>query len=115
MGSENKRPTMADVARVAGVSPATVSRVLAGVDGATSDRTAAMVRQTARDLGYVLNSVASSLRSQQTRSIGLVMADVGNPFFGQLASGVENTLSEAGYSMVLVNTSNSAAQEERLV
>jgi len=106
---------MADVARAAGVSAATVSRVLAGVDGATSDRTAATVRQTARDLGYVVNAVAASLRSQQTRSVGLVMADVGNPFFGQLASGVENTLSEAGYSVILVNTNNSVEQEQRLI
>jgi len=106
---------MMEVARAAGVSAATVSRVLAGVAGATSEDTAVSVRQTAAKLGYVVNAVAAGLRSQQTRSIGLVLADVSNPFFGQLASGVENTLSDAGYSVILVNTTNSIEQEKRLV
>ena len=106
---------MADVARAAGVSPATVSRVLAGVPGTTSEETAETVRRTAKDLGYVVNAVAASLRNQQTRSVGLVLADVSNPFFGHLASGVENTLSEAGYGVILVNTSNNVAHEKRLI
>jgi LacI family transcriptional regulator len=111
----HRRATMADVAQVAGVSAATVSRVLAGIAGSTSDRTAANVRQIARELGYVVNGVAASLRSQQTRSIGLVLADVANPFFGRLAAGVENAMSEAGYGVILGNTSNSIEQEKKLV
>ncbi|MBN9074424.1 MAG: LacI family DNA-binding transcriptional regulator [Rhizobiales bacterium] len=106
---------MVDVARVTGVSTATVSRVLAGIHGATSPATAAAVRKAARDLGYVMNGLAAGLRSQKTRTVGLVLADVSNPFFGQLTSGVESTLSSAGYGVVLVNTNNAADEERRLV
>jgi len=115
MANERKRLKMIDVARAAGVSATTVSRVLAGVEGASSEETASAIRQAASELGYVVNGVASGLRSQQTRTVGLVLADVGNPFFGQVASGVENTLSAAGYSVILVNTNNSIEQEKQLV
>jgi LacI family transcriptional regulator len=115
MANERKRLKMIDVARAAGVSATTVSRVLAGVEGASSEKTAIAIRQAASELGYVVNGVASGLRSQQTRTVGLVLADVGNPFFGQVASGVENTLSDAGYSVILVNTNNSIEQEKQLV
>jgi DNA-binding LacI/PurR family transcriptional regulator len=115
MKDKAQRPKMTDVARVVGVSAATVSRVLAGVDGASSEKTAAEIRQAAKDLGYVVNGVAASLRNQQTRSVGLVIADVGNPFYGLLASGVENRLSEAGYGVILGNTSNSVEHEKELV
>ncbi len=106
---------MADVASATGVSTATVSRVLAGVQGATSPATAAAVQKAAKDMGYVMNGLAASLRNQQTKTVGLVLADVSNPFFGQITSGVESTLSAAGYGVILVNTNNAADEERRLV
>jgi DNA-binding LacI/PurR family transcriptional regulator len=106
---------MDDVARAAGVSKATVSRVLAGIEGGCKPDTAALVRRTAERLGYVVNSVAASLRSRQTYTVGLVMADVANPFFGGIASGVETSLAEAGYSVILGNTGNSLDHERALV
>ena len=110
-----RRPTMDDVARAAGVSKATVSRVLAGIENASSAKTAEAVRQTATRLGYVVNSVAASLRSRQTFTIGLIVADVANPFFGGIASGVEARLSETGYSVLFANTGNSVVREEAAV
>lgn len=110
-----KRPTMDDVARAAGVSKATVSRVLAGIEGGCKPATAALVRKTADRLGYVVNSVAASLRSRQTYTVGLIVADVSNPFFGGIASGVETSLAEAGYSVILANTGNSLDHERALV
>src|SRR6202035_5236898 len=98
---------MQDVAREAGVSTATVSRVLAGFKTATSELTAKRVRESAERLGYVVNAVAASLRSQQTSSIGLILADISNPFFGQLAIGLEKTLTTEGYGVILANSSNS--------
>src|SRR5258707_6917983 len=106
---------MQDVAREAGVSTATVSRVLAGFTGATSEQTAKRVRKTAEKLGYVVNAVAASLRSQQTSSVGLILADISNPFFGQLANGVEKTLTTKGYGVILANSSNSVQDEKRLL
>lgn len=109
------RPTMMDVARAANVSTATVSRVLQGVEGASSEETAARVRRCAAELGYIVNGVASSMRSQQTRTVGLVIADVSNPWFGQLAGGVESVLGPAGLSVILANTNNSVARERQAV
>jgi DNA-binding LacI/PurR family transcriptional regulator len=106
---------MADVARSAGVSTATVSRVLRGVDGASSEETATRVLRCADELGYIVDSVASSMRSGRTRTVGLVIADVANPWFGQLASGVESVLAPAGFSVILANTSNDYARERAAV
>lgn len=111
----HKKPTMQDVAREAGVSTATVSRVLAGFKGATTDETAERVREVAAQLGYVVNSVAASLRKERSSSVGLILADVANPFFGRLASGVEQTLSANGISVLLANSGNSVTEEERLL
>jgi LacI family transcriptional regulator len=110
-----KRPTMEDVAKAAGVSKATVSRVLAGIESGATAATAENVRRAAAQLGYVVNSIAASLRSRQSFTIGLVIADVSNPFFGGIASGVESRLSETGYSVILANTGNSLAREKALV
>jgi LacI family transcriptional regulator len=106
---------MADVARAAGVSSATVSRVLRGEEGASSAKTRARVLACAAELGYIVNGVASSMRSRQTRSVGLVIADVSNPWFGQLAAGVENVLGPAGFSVILANTDNSVERERKAV
>lgn len=110
-----KRPTMDDVAKAAGVSKATVSRVLAGIESGWTPATAEKVRQAAVDLGYVVNSLAASLRSRQSFTIGLVVADVSNPFFGGIASGVESRLSPTGYSVILGNSGNSLEREKALV
>ena len=110
-----KRPTMEDVARAAGVSKATVSRVLAGIETGCTPATAQLVRDCADRLGYIVNSVAASLRSQQSFTIGLVLADVSNPFFGAIASGVEQRLSETGYSLIYGNSGNSLETEKALV
>ena len=106
---------MADVARDAGVSTATVSRVLRGEQGVSSSATRERVLASASELGYIVNSVASSMRSQRTGTVGLVIADVANPWFGQLAGGVESVLSPAGLSVILANTSNSDERERAAV
>ncbi|WP_051329447.1 LacI family DNA-binding transcriptional regulator [Geminicoccus roseus] len=110
-----RRPTMEDVAKAAGVSKATVSRVLAGIEGGWTPATAEKVRRAAIELGYVVNSLAASLRSRQSFTIGLVVADVSNPFFGGIASGVESRLSQTGYSVILGNSGNSLEREKALV
>lgn len=106
---------MEDVATAAGVSKATVSRVLAGVANSATPETAEQVRRVASELGYMVNSLASSLRSRQSFTIGLVLADVSNPFFGRVASGVETRLAQSGYSVILGNTGNLPEHERAIV
>lgn len=106
---------MQDVARAAGVSSATVSRVFSDHKTGMSAETADRVRRIATELGYTVNALAASLRVQQTWTIGLILADIANPFFGRLARGVEHVLSEAGYSVIFGNSNNSIDEEKRLL
>lgn len=95
--------TIHDVARRAGVSPVTVSRVINGarnVNVATRDR----VEQAIRDLGYVPNLAARSLRSRQTFTIALIVPDVTNAFWTTVSRGVEDAAQGGGYSVLLCNT-----------
>ena len=103
MGVENpepraaRRPTMREVAAVAGVSLSTVSRVVNGGDGVRADL-AARVRDAVALLGYRHNLTASTLRraDRQSESIGLIFEDVSNPFFGAVHRGVEDVARERG-------------------
>lgn len=110
-----RRPTMQDVARAAGVSSATVSRVFSDHRTGMSPETADRVRRVAKELGYTVNTLAASLRVQQTRTVGLILADIANPFFGRLARGVESVLSAGGFSVIFGNTNNSLDEERRLL
>ncbi|WP_309116226.1 substrate-binding domain-containing protein [Saccharothrix sp.] len=103
-----------DVATRAKVSVGTVSNVLNRpevVTPATRDR----VLSAIRELGFVRNDAARQLRSGTPRAIGLVVLDVANPFFTDVARGVEDTASEAGHAVILCNTDESAQREARHV
>jgi LacI family transcriptional regulator len=105
-------PRMHDVAARAGVSVATVSRALNGiatVDPALAER----VRAAAVELGYRTNGVARSLRRQRADVWALIVSDIGNPFFTQVARGVEDVAQEAGYSVVLCNSDEDRGKEAR--
>ena len=97
------RPTIDDVAVRSGVSTATVSRVLSG---ATSSRptTRARVLAAAKELDYKPSAVARALKVQATRTIGLLIADIQNPFFPQLVSAVEAEAVDRGYGLVAVQS-----------
>ncbi|WP_377645298.1 LacI family DNA-binding transcriptional regulator [Oryzobacter terrae] len=103
--------TMKDVASAAGVSTATVSRVLAG-HAAVKPETARRVHDAASSLGYVLNPLARSLRQQRSPVWALVIADIGNPFLTQVARGVEDVARTAGYSVLLCNTDEDPEKED---
>lgn len=94
------RATLADVARRAGVSIATVSYVMNGRDG-VGDRTRARVLRIAEEVGFRPNRLASGLRTGQTRVLGLVLADITNPFYPEIAGGVIAAAAEAGYQVFL--------------
>ncbi|MFI6497521.1 LacI family DNA-binding transcriptional regulator [Nonomuraea typhae] len=101
-----------EVAERAGVSPGTVSNVLnrpAKVSASTRTRVEAAIDE----LGFVRHGSASTLRAGYSRTIGLSVIDIGNPFFTDVAAGVEETASALGYAVILGNSSGSRAKEER--
>ncbi len=93
-----------DVAKLAKVSKSTVSRVLSGDSYGVSDKTKAKVEQAAKELGYVKNSLASSLRTNKTKTILLIIPDITNNFWAEVARGAQDYLEKHGYSLILVNT-----------
>ena len=99
-----------DVAKKSGVSIATVSRVI-NKNKNVSAETAKIVTDAINELNYVPNRVASSLRSAETKTIGLVIGDITNPFYGQIAKGAENFLEKYEYSLLVVNTDYSIEKE----
>ena len=103
--------TIQDVARAAGVSAATVSRVFNG--GRVTAERAERVRQAAAELGFSPNRVARSLRMQRASVIGLVIPDIENPFFTAMARGVEDAAQQTNLSVVLCNTDEDVAKESR--
>jgi LacI family transcriptional regulator len=102
-------PNIYDVAKAAGVSPATVSRVLNGAR-VTPDR-AARVQAACAELGFRPNRVARGLRRQSSDVVGLIIADIENPFFTALARGVEDVARAAKLSVVLCNADDDPDKE----
>jgi len=95
--------TITDVAREAGVSTQTVSRVL-NHKGELSPATRQLVEEVIHRLGYRPNAIARSLVTRRTLSLGLVVPDITNPFFPEIARGAEETALAAGYNVFLCNT-----------
>jgi LacI family transcriptional regulator len=102
---------ISDVAREAGVSAATVSRVLNNHPNVNAGY-AKRVRDATEFLGYRPNGIARSLRRQSTDLIALIISDIGNPFFTAVARGVEDVAQRAGYSVLLCNADESPDKEE---
>lgn len=109
-----KRPTIIDVARVAGVSKSTVSLVLQNSPLVKAE-TRAQVRQAMVDIGYVYNRTAANLRSSNVGLIGLVINDLRNPFFTEFATSVQMALSARGYATVVANTDEDPGLQAQVV
>ncbi|MDP2991684.1 MAG: LacI family DNA-binding transcriptional regulator [Kiritimatiellota bacterium] len=104
--------TIYDVAKKAGVAPITVSRVINQTGYISADKRQ-RVEAAVAELGYVPNRLASSLRSRRTHTLALVLSDITNPFFTNLARGVEDTASDAGFTVIFCNTDESEAEEQK--
>lgn len=102
--------TIKDVAKEAGVSVATVSRTFSGA-GRVTPGVRERVEAAAERLSYRPNAVARSLRARNTRTLGLVIPNVVNPFFTQMARAVEDAARDRGYSLVLGNTDEDPEKE----
>ena len=108
------KTTIKDIAARAGVSVSTVSRVLNEKPDVNED-TRTEVLRIIDDVNYRPNSVARSLVLDQTHSLGLIVPDINNPFFTEVARGLEDTAQKLGYSVIFSSTDNRAGREKKRI
>ncbi len=106
--------TIKDVAKAAGVSHTTVSRALR--DNPTiAATTTANIKQLAKEMGYVPNHMARSLKMQRSGVLGVIVRRADDPFFGQVLDGIEDVTRGAGYNLFLAASKNDAKKDEDIV
>ncbi|AZO12830.1 LacI family transcriptional regulator [Mesorhizobium sp. M3A.F.Ca.ET.080.04.2.1] len=110
-----KPPTIRDVARLSGVSTATVSRFFSGKESVIAPETGESVRSAAQALGYTPSEIGRSLRLARSNVVMMLVPDATNPFTADVAASVEQSLNGLGLSMVLANASEDADQQDRLL
>lgn len=103
--------TIKDIAKMADVSIATVSRVINNKNGGVSDETRERILQIMKELRYSPNRIARGLVTKKTNILGLILPDITNPFFPYLVRGVEDTASQYGYNIILCNSDNNPSKE----
>ena len=108
------RAKLKTIAEATGFSINTVSRVLRN-DRRISEKTSRIIKSKADELGYIPDAIASSMRSPNTRTIGVVSADSSNPFFSEVIKGISEKADELGYQMLIGNTEESFEKEEHLI
>lgn len=114
MNTPRKAPTMADVARLAGVSPMTVSRAFKR-DASVSETTRSAILEAADTLGYVFDSTASNLRSQRTDFVAVTIPSINNANFADTVRGLSEGLKARGLQILLGYTDYDIQEEERLI
>ena len=114
MTQARKAPTMADVARLAGVSPMTVSRAFKR-DTSVSEATRDTILKAAEELGYVFDSAASSLRSQRSDFVAVTIPSINNANFAETLRGLSEGLKARGLQILLGYTDYDIHEEERLI
>jgi LacI family transcriptional regulator len=107
--------TIHDVAVLAGVSTATVSRVLASSGEQVAEATKIRVLNAAGQLGYRVNYAARSLKTRSTMTIAVLAPELANDFFMEVAEGIERELDRRGYTMLLASSSNSVEEEKKRI
>jgi LacI family transcriptional regulator, galactose operon repressor len=113
MTSPTTRPTLVTVARLAGVSVASASRVLSG--GQATAKMERRVREAAAQLGYVPDTAARSLRARRTNQLAFAVPDVGNPAYVAMMRGIESVTRESGYRLLVQSTGGDIAEELSLI
>jgi len=109
-GSDDTRVTLVQVAKLAGVSPTTVSHVLSGKRW-VAESTQATVRDAISQLGYRPNNVARSLRTRKSKMVAVVVPDITNTFYAVLTRGLADAVDAAGYGTYVCNTDGIAERE----
>ncbi|UZW13799.1 LacI family DNA-binding transcriptional regulator [Clostridium pasteurianum] len=108
------KPKIQDVAKLAKVSPTTVSRVLNN-RGYISKETRKKVEKAMKELNYFPNDIARSLFNKRTNLIGLILPTTTNPFFGELTFNIENICNSFGYKVLICNSLNDIDKEKKYV
>jgi LacI family transcriptional regulator len=111
-GLLKNRATLSDVAKIAGVTMMTVSRAINNKPG-VGVKVRQQILDIAREIDYQPNQIARGLATNQTNTVGLVVPDNTNPFFAQIARGVEDQAYESGYNIFLINTAEDTAREQK--
>jgi LacI family transcriptional regulator len=109
-----KRITLKDIAAKTGYTINTISRALKDKSD-ISLKTRKHIRETAKELGYVGDSAASSLRSGKTKTIAVIIGDISNPFFGSLVRDIELMTQEKGYTIIIYSTGEHTEWEKRAI
>lgn len=114
---KSKRISLADIAESLNVSKSTVSFVLNGKGKQfnISETTQKLILEKAKELNYVPNYFAKGLREGKTQTIGLVLADISNPFYSELSKAIQESLYEKGYSLFIVSTNDDSTMELKLI
>lgn len=107
--------TLTEVARLAGVSPATASRVLNGSDRKPGPGVSERVRQAAEELGYIPNAQAQALAKSSSGLIGLIVHDIADPYFSAIARGVQSVAKTQNKMVLLATTGGTPADEKEAV
>ncbi len=112
-----KRTSLEDIARAVGVSKATVSFVLNGKgdDFNISKEKQQLIKDKAKELAYVPNFFAKSLRQGETKTVGVVVSDISSPFYAELCKTIQEELHQKGYNVFIVNTNEDKALEMNLM
>ena len=110
----SRQPSIKDIARLARVSHPTVSRALQN-SPLVSAETAARIRKIAEEQGYRASAVARGLVTRRTRTVGLIVTSVDDPFASEVACGVEEVASDRGYAVLLANSHADPERERRVV
>jgi LacI family transcriptional regulator len=110
----SKRVTLLDVANASGLSRATVSLVLRG-SPLVAEGTRKRVQEVMQELGYVYHRAAANMRSRKSHTVGLVVADITNPFFAEMTVSIGAQLDKANYVSLLFNTSEMLNKQEQLL
>jgi DNA-binding LacI/PurR family transcriptional regulator len=110
MAAEPRQPTLADVARAARVATSTASRALQE-SPRISETTKLRVRVAARGLGYRPNRIAQSLRTRAANLVGIVVPDIGAPFYSRVVKGAQSVFEQSGYAVLVMNTEREPERE----
>ncbi|PIJ50144.1 hypothetical protein BL250_10675 [Erwinia sp. OLTSP20] len=109
-----RRATLADIARELGMSRSTVGRALAG-NGYVSPEKKQQILSVAERLGYRASTIARALRTQQSMTLGVLVADITNPLFPAIVKGIDEGVSAAGYTLFLCNTDEDPRRQQTLI
>ncbi len=114
MGRKKQYVTMSDIAKDLGVSVNTVSRALRGKDD-ISEGMRNRIEERAKEMGFIRNTFASSLRTNQTHIIGVILEDSSNPFFSEVFKGIEEAAQRENYQLILMNSKEDYQTEKSAI